>query len=251
MATRKPAAAKSAPHLERDPRDDIIARLQHQLESMETRFVALESASGGMELLPPEEVPVFEIGPGGYYSPDDVLYPEGVQIEDITGRMPLNEQLIPLNRPAEMRLERYLRTLPQHGTPNHEFVLEAAFRQLATLQGMGDTPEARSAFGERVLEEAGKLKMKQLGLLPGNDMPRGGAPRPAHRAGNVPIMPNTRIRSDASPLGHIIPDRVPMRGAPQTRVRAGATSPGSKAAPPMGTVASTNLGTAGPGARAA
>jgi hypothetical protein len=252
MASKRPAqAAAHAAAPAHDPRDEIIAALQNQLATMENRFAALESMAGA-EVLPPQEMPVFEIGPGGYYSADDVLYAEGVQIEDLTGRMPLNEQLIPLNEAAQRRMEQYLARLPQHGTPNHEFVLEAAFRQLGTLNGMGDTPEARAEFGARVLEEAAKLRMKQLGLLPGNDMPRTASPA-ARRPANVPLMSNTRIRHDASPLGHV-DARVAgpaARGPVKTRVRTGATAPANKAAPPLGTVHQTNLGRAGSGVQAA
>jgi hypothetical protein len=230
-------------------RDAIIATLQGQVADLSQRFGELAAHASSMEFLPPEDVPVFEVGPGGYYSADDVLYPEGVQVEDITGRMPLNEQLIPLNEPADRRIAKYLNSLPQHGTPNHEFVIEAAFRQLAQLQGMGDTPEARAAFGERVLMDAGQIKMKQLGLQPGDAGMRAPA-APAHRPGNVPLMSNTRIRHDASPLGHTAPP-APGRGPVQTRQRAPAAAPAHKVAPPMSTVRTDNLGRVGPGARAA
>lgn len=249
MANRKTAAARTAPAAarapERDVKDTMIMQLQNRLADMELRMNTL-SAGGGMELLPPEEMPIFEVGPGGYYSADDCLYPEGVIIEDITGRMPLNEQLVPLNEPAEERLEMYLRSLPQHGTPSHEFVLEAAFRQLGDLAGnTGD----RAGFFARVLEDAAKLRMTQLGLLPGQEAPRAASPRTAAERSHVPIMSNTRIRHDAGPLGHV-PQAPLGRGAVQTRMRAPAAAPAHKAAPPMGTVASTNIGTAGQGATA-
>ena len=257
MASKKPAPAdKAAPQAEApararapqpDPRDEIIAQQARQLAAMEERMVALEQVATDVQLLPPEETPVFEVGPGGYYSADDVLYIEGVQVEDITGRMPLNEQLIPLNEAADRRMDMYLRNLPQHGTPSHEFVLEAAYRHLGDLAG---SAEDRADFFAKVLEDAATIRMKQLGLMPGNDGVRQAAPRPAARASAVPIMSNTRIRHDASPLGHT-PLAPVARGVAQTRVRAPGAAPASKAAPPISGVHTTNIGRAGAGATAA
>lgn len=252
MASKsKSAPAKAiAPHADapaHDARDDMIYRLQQQLEATSNRLAALEQVASG-ELLPPEETPIFEIGPGGYYSADDQLYPEGTIVEDITGRMPLNEQMIPHNEPAQIRLEHYLASLPQHGTPSHEFVLEAAFRRLGDLSG---NPEDRAKFFAGVLEEAAHLRMTQLGLSPGQPMPRAASPRTAAQRAAVPMMPNTRIRHDASPLGALPPGPLTRSGPATTRVRAPAAAPANKAAPPMGGVPTTNLGTASPGARAA
>jgi hypothetical protein len=251
MATKKPAAAgPQADAPARDQRDEIIARLEHQLVAMEGRFAALESAHGA-EFLPLEEMPVFEIGPGGYYSADDVLYPEGVIIEDVTGRMPLNEQLVPINEPAQARMQRYLQSLPAHGGASHEFVIEAMLQMLPELNGVPLTPDVKTEFHARVLEQAGRLRMTQLGLMPGQANARAASPQPAAARAAIPLMPNTRIRTDAGPTGILPPADRLARGAVKTRARAAAVAPANKAAPPMSGVASTNLGTAGPGARAA
>jgi hypothetical protein len=228
-----------------DARDERIAALEAALEGMAAKFGALTQATGGVTILPPEEMPIFEVGPGGYYSADDQLFPEGTQIEDVTGRMGLNENLIPLNEPAEDRIIRYVSALPKQGTPMHEYIIEAAARVLPTLSGTADTPEARAEINGKILEVASQLSLKARGLMPDDGSPRIPVRAP-QRAGHTPIMPNTRIRHDQSPLSHLAAP-LPQRAPQVTRVRQGAAAAASKHTPPMGTVANKTLGTVGDG----
>lgn len=222
-----------------------FAELRQQLVALTGQYNELKQATGGVTLLSPEEVPIYEIGEGGYYSPDDVLYPAGVQIEDITGSIIPNEQMIPLNAPAERRMAAYLAHLDKlapGATNNSEMFLEAAMMVAHTFDARGRNPvEAKLEFNKLVLDEMGRLQMKQRGMLPDNT-PR--LPVMPQRQGPVPMMSNTRIRNaDGNGL---FPDRVgmpaPQRGPLHTRVRAAAVDPANKAAPPMGTIQNQTLG---------
>ena len=97
------------------PTQEQFQFILQQLAELTGKYNSLKQATGGVELLAPEEVPIYEIGEGGYYSADDVLYPAGIQIEDVTGSIVPNEQMIPLNEAAERRMQAYLETLPQAG----------------------------------------------------------------------------------------------------------------------------------------
>lgn len=217
--------------------------LRKQLVGLTHKYNELKEATGGVTLLAPQEVPIYEIGEGGYYSPDDVLYPAGVQIEDITGSIIPNEQMIPLNEPAERRLEAYLRSLPQGGhTPSHELIIEAAAMVLPSYDASGKDPlEAKAALQHAILDQAMRLRMKQQGMLPDNASPR--LPVRGQRPGPVPMMSNTRIRQTDFDGGRgVLPGPAPARGPLQTRVRAAPLAAAQKSAPPMGTVQNQTIG---------
>ncbi len=219
-----------------------FAELRNQLVALTGKYNELKQATGGVTLLAPEEVPIYEIGEGGYYSPDDVLYPAGVQIEDITGSIVPNEQMIPLNGPAERRMAAYLNSLPRGGnTPSHELIIEAAAMVLPAFNAQGRDPlEARTELHSAILDQAMRLRMKQTGMLPDNT-PR--LPVMPQRSGPVPMMSNTRIRTgDANGLYDRIGAPAPQRGPVHTRVRAAPVAPANKAAPPMGTIQNQTLG---------
>ena len=251
----KPRAASPRP-IARETRDDRaepaaagptaedFAALRRQLGALTHQYNELKSATGGVTLLAPEEVPIYEIGEGGYYSPDDVLYPPGVQIEDITGSIIPNEQMIPLNDAAERRMAAYLKSLPAGGqTPSHELIIEAAAMVLPAYNASGRDPlEAKAELQRQILDQAVRLRMKQNGMLPGNADPRLQVRSP-HRVGPVPLMSNTRIRQTDFDGGRgVLPGPAPTRGPLQTRVRNAAVAPASKAAPPMGTVQNQTIG---------
>ncbi len=242
-ASARPAPMPETPYTDvRGPTAQEFAELRHQLVALTGKYNELKQATGGVTLLPPEEVPIYEIGEGGYYSPDDVLYPAGVQIEDITGSIIPNEQMIPLNEAAERRMAAYLQSLPRGGnTPSHELIIEAAAMVLPAFNAAGRDPlEARTELHSAILEQAMRLRMKQTGMLPGDDSPRIPLRMP-QRQGPVPMMSNTRIRqTDAG--DRFIPGPAPARGPAHTRVRSQGLAPAQKAAPPMGTVQNQTIG---------
>lgn len=234
------------------PTAQEFAELRSQLFALTGKYNELKEATGGVTLLAPEEVPIYEIGEGGYYSPDDVLYPPGVQIEDITGSITPNEQMIPLNEAAERRMAAYLQSLPRGGnTPSHELIIEAAAMVLPAYDASGKEPlEARAELQKMILDQAMRLRMKQAGMLPGDDKPARLAVH-GQRHGPVPMMSNTRIRQgEVDPRAGHLAGPAPSRGTIRTRVRSAPLSASEKAAPPMGTVANRTIGTVGPGARA-
>ena len=238
---RDDAVTRAAPA---GPSAADFAAMRVQLATLTHNYNELKAATGGVTLLAPEEVPIYEIGEGGYYSADDVMYPAGIQIEDVTGAIIPNEGMIPLNAPAERRMEAYLRSLPKGGhTPSHELIIEAAAMVLPSYDAAGRDPlEAKTALHSAILDQAMRLRMKQQGMLPGNDAPRL-AVRP-QRSGPAPMMSNTRIRQgDVFDRGHLAgPGSAPARGPIQTRVRAVPLAPAQKSAPPMGTVQNQTIG---------
>lgn len=235
-----PPARQHAPEAA-GPSAAEFAEMRRALVALTGRYNELKEATGGVTLLAPEEVPIYEIGEGGYYSADDVLYPAGIQIEDITGSIIPNEQMIPLNAAAERRMSAYLQSLPRGGgATNHELLLEAAMMIAHTFDAKGRDPvAAKLEFNKLVLDQASRLQMKAAGMLPGEGEPRL-AVRP-QRTGAVPMMSNTRIRAgDQFGVGQFA---APLaRGPVQTRVRAQPLAAAQKAAPPMGTVQNQTLG---------
>jgi hypothetical protein len=229
------------------PSAQDFAEMRRQLATLTKNYNDLKAATGGVELLPPEEVPIYEIGEGGYYSPDDVLYPAGVQIEDITGSIIPNEAMIPLNAAAERRMSAYLKSLPKMGAANnHELFLEAAMSVAHTFDASGRNPiEAKLEFNKMVMDQMTHLQMKQRGMLPDNT-PR--LPVKAPRSGPVPMMSNTRIREgDVYDRGQLVDPLGLNRGAAargpvHTRVRKAPLSAAQKNAPPMGTVHNETIG---------
>ena len=249
MANKRGAAQARAPERERPapapgPTAQQFEQMRRQLVELTGAYNELKQATGGVTLLAPEEVPIYEIGEGGYYSADDVLYPAGVQIEDITGTIIPNEQMIALNPAAERRMSSYLQQLPEGGTtPSHELIIEAAAMVLPAFDASGKDPlEARAELQRQILDQAMRLRMKQAGMTPGDATPRL-AVRP-QRSGPVPMMSNTRIRQgEVFDRGHLAGTApMPSRGPSHTRVRSQGLAPAQKSAPPMGTVQNDTIG---------
>lgn len=238
--TEKPRSEPEAPVVSAAE----FAELRSQFAALAGKYDELKQATGGVTLLPADEVPIYEIGEGSYYSPDDAFYPPGVQIEDITGSIVPNEQMIPLNEPAERRMSAYLTQLQRFGTStanNHEMFLEAAMMVAHTFDAKGMNPvDGKLEFNRRVLDEISRLQMKQRGMLPDN------TPRLAvmpQRHGPVPMMSNTRIRdADANGLYDRVGAPAPQRGPVHTRVARGPVAAANKAVPAMGTVNNQTLG---------
>lgn len=216
----------------------------------------MRSAPVPGELLPPEEAPAYELT-APWYSPDDVYYPAGTRVEDLTGEIVPNEHMVPLNAAAEDRMVTYLTRLPTQGTPNLDHIIQAAM-ELRPREG--EDPRLVADYHGRVLQRAMELKFKQEGKLapePG-DRPRLPAKLPT-RPGHVPIMPNTHIREGLAPgdrfgaeyRGRFMPGARAGARPTSTRMRSPAPSAAERAAPVLGTVASQPLGTVGPGTQAA
>lgn len=216
----------------------LVERQASTLAVQQDEIISLRRNGGAARLLAPEEVPIYELT-DHYYSADDVFYPAGTQIEDIDGSMVPNEQMIPLNEPARVKMERYLRSLPQMGTPNFEFIMDAAM-QLRPQEG--EQPLDRAAYHAGILQRAMELKARAEGRMPGL-APEPQMPKLPVRRQGVPMMPNTRIKD-----GNAIGPRdtagsatLPARNA-RTRTRQGAQAPADKVAPAMGTVQNLPLG---------
>ena len=233
----QPAAAPA-----QGPTAEQFEEMHRQLLELTGKYNELKQATGGVTLLSPEEVPIYEIGEGSYYSADDVLYPPGVQIEDLTGTIVPNENMIPLNEPAERRMSEMLQSLPRGGnTPSHELIIEAASMVLPAFDPAGKDPlEARAELQRMILDQAMRLRMKQVGMLPGEASQH--LPVRPPRSGPVPMMSNTRIRQ-GDVYGQHLPGPAPGRSGPaRTRVRAQPVSASQKAAPPMGTIPNQTIG---------
>lgn len=232
-----------------------LAETARVAESATAELALFKQTTGGVMFLPPEEVPAYELTQP-WYSPDDVYYPAGTMVEDITGQITPNEHMIPLNAAAEDRMVAYLQKLPAQGTPNFDHIIQAAMEMRPRE---GDDPRIAAEYHGRVLQRAMELKYKAEGRLarePG-DRPRVPVKLPT-KPGQVPIMPNTRIRQVVAEdrYGHDYRGRF-MPGAREntrpasTRMRAPAPSAAERIAPVLGTVASQPLGNVGPGVQAA
>lgn len=125
-----------------------IAELRKELTVVVQRNQELEAATTG-SVLPMEDQPVYEIvNAAGYFSPDCVFYPEGVQFVDLTGTIIPNEAMLPLNLAAEERMNAWLNSLPSATrTPPLENILQAAME-------MRDFEGDRTSFFTAVLERA-------------------------------------------------------------------------------------------------
>ncbi len=252
MAKKPTAAAAAEGQHQAAPTAEEFADLRHQLAALSNAYSELKQATGGLTLLPPEETPVYELTQP-WFSPDDVYYPAGTQVEDITGSIVPNEFMIPLNAAAEARLTEYLSVLPHQGTPSMEYIIEAAM----TLRPReGDDPRLAAQYHGEVLKRAMELKYKAEGRLarePG-DRPRLPIRLPT-KPGQVPIMPNTRIRQVVAEdrfdgyRGRFMPGMGPLQNArpSATRMRQPAPSAAERVAPVLGTVSSHPLGNVGPG----
>lgn len=249
MARKPEPAVHEAQH--QAPTIEEFAALRQELAVLSAAYGDLKAATGGVTILAPEETPVYELTQP-WFSPDDVYYPAGTQVEDITGSIVPNEFMIPLNAAAEARIEEYLTRLPTYGTPSIEHIIEAAMR---LRPREGDDPALAAQYHGRVLEEAMRLKFKAEGRLApeAGDRPRVALKMPT-REGDAPIMPNTHIRQGdrfgQDYRSRFMPGttRSTSRG-PATRARQPALSAAERVAPVLGSVPSQPLGTVPPGTR--
>ncbi len=228
-----------------------LGALTSQLATVSHAYSDLKAATGGITLLAPEETPVYELT-APWYSPDDVYYPAGTQVEDITGSIIPNENMVPLNEAAELRMEEYLARLPHQGTPPMEYIIEAAM-QLRPREG--DDPRLLAAYHGEVLKHAMVLKAKSEGRIapePG-DRPRLPLRMPT-RQSDAPIMSNTRIRQgdrfDADYRARFMPGTTRSARPAVTRQHQAAPAAAERVAPVLGTVPSHPLGNVGPGVQA-
>ena len=245
MATRRAAAKprlEETATTERGPTAAEFAALRKQLVDLHGKYNELKEATGGVELLPPEEMPFWEVGEGGHYTRDDMYLVAGVQFYDIDGTLIPNEQMIPLNAAAERRMAAYLDTLPSaSGAVTAELWIEATAAVLPTFDGSGMSPTERDAELHRlVLAQVNLRRAKEMGLA---DLAPRPQTRPAH-AGPVPLMSNTRIRQgDVFDRGHLAGTApAPQRGAPRIRVHSPGLAAAQKSAPPMGTIQNETIG---------
>jgi hypothetical protein len=102
------------PKLDVDPKQDDAARAnaaEAELRKLREHVARVEAEN--------EDQPIYEVaGPNSFFSADQVLYPPGSVIKDPYGTMGLNPELIPLNPPAEERIDQYLSSLPGQGAPS-------------------------------------------------------------------------------------------------------------------------------------
>lgn len=217
--------------------------LQKQLGQITKQMAALSSENANLkakvgeqvEILPPGEAPIYELAVP-YFSPDDVWYPEGAQIEDITGRIVPNESMIPMNAAAEKRMRDWQIKQPSKDRmPPLELIVQAAVEMRPKE---GDAVLPHGEFMKAVMTAAIARHYDNLGLPA--DEARRLPVRPARHDPNVPIMSNTRINNHSGPM------------APRaTREYRPATAAADKAAPPIGTAQTSNIGRhANPGAGA-
>jgi hypothetical protein len=249
-AAEAPRMEAPAPAAQAATAEDVAA-LRRQLADLTDAYSGLKAATGGLTILQPDETPVYELTQP-WYSPDDVYYPAGTQVEDVTGSIVPNEFMVPLNEAAEDRMTEYLQRLPTQGTPNLEFIIQAAM-ELRPREG--DDPRLAAEYNARVLERAMMLKFKAEGRLapePG-DRPRLPVRMPV-RQGETPIMPNTNIRQGDRFGGdyrsRFMPGQTRGQRPAATRMRQVAPSAAERVAPVLGTVASQPLGNVGPGVQA-
>ena len=170
-----------------------VAEMGKQLALVVQRNKELEAAAVG-SVLPVEDRPVYEIvNSPGYFSPDCIYYPEGVQFIDLTGTITPCEAFLPLNRAAEERMDEWLRSLPsQTRTPPIDSIMEAAM----TLRGIdGGDSMNRADYFTSVMHKALELA-QQAGQRVEISQP---ITRPVKMDG-VPLMTNSRIngRQNAS-----------------------------------------------------
>ena len=214
-----------------------LGALTKKVADLQTENVTLKQERGdAVTILPPGEAPVYELS-APYFSPDDVWYPEGAQIEDITGLIVPNESMVPLNAAAERRVRDWQDRLPgKDRTPPLELIVQAAVEMRPKE---GDAVLTHVEFQKAVMHKAIELHYERLGMSPAEARKRPTV-LPARPNPNVPLMSNTRINGQV---------RQPAPLA--TRLHGQPVSPADKAAPPVGTSHTTNLGrTANPGVAA-
>lgn len=215
-----------------------VADLRHALELLQQKNATLESRNAqlaqitqGRVELPEHEQPQYLLT-APYYSPDDVYYPEGVEIRDVLGTIIPNEHMIPKNQAAHVRLEAYLSRLPSATkTPTMDLIIQAAMEERPRE---GDDPAAVAQYYGRVLARAKQLQMEGAGA--------GMTDRIGHMPAQLKaqtIMPNTRISGQPS-----------YRRQAQTALHADAVMPANSGVPAIGSSRSDLLGNPHGGLRA-
>lgn len=210
---------------------DQIAEVLRRLSALESENIALKQEVATRGDFPTTN-PVYEILAPGFYSKDDVYYPEGAQVEDLTGEMVPNECMVPLNAAARERSAAYLASLPDgKRTPNLDTIVESAMK---LRPREGDDPALMAVFQSRMLEAA-LIAQYGGGGGTGREAPQ----VPVKRSG-VPMMSNTRIVGHDHPGIALNSTRLARAGLPAAL----------KTTRAMGTVQSTPLGTQQAGATA-
>lgn len=212
-----------------------LGQVTKQLAQSERARIEAEKRAGeAPHELAPGDAPLYELA-GPWFSPDDVYYPEGARVEDITGRIVPNEVMIPLNDAARVRVDEWMAKQPgAHRTPPLELILQSAM-ELRPKEGQGELSVAD--FMQAVMSNA--IAKHYGGGVTAEDLKRP-VTRPQRADPNVPLMSNTKINNQVG---------AGARPA-ATRLRQGAVAPAEKAAPPTG-ARSSNLGSgASPGVTA-
>lgn len=202
-----------------------LAEVLRRISALEGENQALRQEVALREDVFPTKNPVYEILDPGFYSKDDVYYPAGAQVEDLTGVMVPNECMVPLNAAARERSEAYIESLPQgKRTPNLDTIVETAMRMRPRE---GDDPAMMAQLQANMLTAALAAQYGVTGQG-GRDTPRA----PVKREG-VPMMPNTRIVGHEHPGLATRASRLAMAPLPAAL----------KTTRAMGTVQSNPLGT--------
>lgn len=204
------------------PKDEVaelrahMERMSRELEAIARRNRELEVAATGA-VLPPDDQPAYEIinCASGYFSPDCIFYPEGARFVDVTGSITPCEAFLPLNRPAEARMDAWLRSLPsQTRTPPIDLILESAMK-LRPQEGGAEMD--RTEFFAAVMHDAIEAARKGGRSLPINQP----ITRPVKMDG-VPLMTNSRLDG-----------RLAAPSAPATRYLGEGPAPADKREPPV------------------
>lgn len=192
----------------RGAKDDTDDGREARLAAMEARIdeklARLESATA----LPDDDPhPVYMVtGPGNYFSRDCVLYPPGTKIRDKRGDMPLNQELVPLNKAAHDAMTAYLATLPDGGilspTERDELIPQAQIE----LRDDKDKYASKRQFNIACMKRALEIKAAREGYDPNDVMPK----MPEMPDPNVPMMGHVRISSNT---GFVPADRLFPQGA--------------------------------------
>lgn len=189
-----------------------IAEQNEALALIAQQKADLERAANG-GVLPEHEQPRYLLAQP-YYAPDDVYYPEGFIINDVRGDIIPNEFMIPQNEPAQVRYDEYMNSLPLPG------------RQ-PTLHEMIDiAAKVTQQLGPNVSGEAVQLALLTALTSKMKDPARGtGQFNPATRLTpnpNVPLMPNTNIVENGTPMRPAAPAR---KGPQRTRAAGQSAEP--------------------------
>ncbi len=208
---------------------ELLTQLQEKNATLEARL-----NSNSIAEMPGN--PVYECAEP-YYSADDIYYPAGAQFEDLTGALVPNASFIPLNPAAEIRVRRYLDSLPgKQRTPALDEMVKAA---MSVRPRQGDDPKLVAQMQARMLSTAFEASLGIKDVANAEPAPL----RPvAARKDGIPLMSNTRIGGQN-----------PSRGGTQmaaTRFRADPVPAAQRTTRVMGVVQSQPLGTEQPGVTA-